>query len=131
MPVPVGEGFSVTQRQDIDRAVKDAERASGRHFSVHVGRCDGPSRAYAEQLHAQLPHPDDSILVQVDPEGRTLEIVTGPEVTRTLSNRTVAVAAVTMQSAFETGDIARGLVNGVQQLGELARVPKSLHTDTP
>jgi uncharacterized membrane protein YgcG len=70
-------------------------------------------------------------LVQVDPEHRTLEIVTGDAVRSVVSNRTAGLVAVTMQSAFAGGELARGLADGLRQLGQLARIPKSLHTDTP
>ena len=36
-----------------------------------------------------------------------------------------------MQTAFAGGDLARGLIAGVQQMAQLSRVPRSLHTDTP
>jgi uncharacterized membrane protein YgcG len=129
--VPGGEAFTDAQRLEISRAVSEAQRDSGWQIAVEVGSCADDPRAYAERLHATLPDPTRSILVQVDPERRTLEIVTGALVRRVLSNRTAALVAVTMQSAFAGGDLTRGLVAGVRQLGQLARTPRSLHTDTP
>lgn len=109
----------------------DAERMSGRTFSVHVGRSEGPSREYAESLHASLDDPANSILIHVDPAGRTLEIVTGSHVRRSVTNGQAALAAINMQTAFATGDLTRGLLAGLQQLGGLAKPVESLHTDTP
>jgi len=71
------------------------------------------------------------VLIQVDPERRTLEIVTGDVVRRTVRHRAAALVAVTMQSAFAGGDLTRGLLAGIRQLAQLSRTPKSLHTDTP
>ena len=129
--MPAGEAFTETQREEIRRAVAEAERVSGWTFGVEVGPAEGSARAYAERLHARLPDPDRSILVQVDPERRTLEIVTGAAVLRVLDNRGAALASLTMQTAFAGGDLTAGLTNGLQQLAQLARAPKSLHTDTP
>lgn len=129
--MPVGEVFTEAQRHEINRVVAEAERVSGWTYSVHVGPAEGSSRAFAEAMHAELPDPARCILVQVDPQQRTLEIVTGADVARVLDNRGAALVAVTMQSAFSTGDLARGLLNGLQQLSQLARAPRSLHTDTP
>jgi hypothetical protein len=126
-----GEAFTDAQRQDINRAVAEAEKVSGWTVCVYLGATDVDGRGYAEAMHAQLPNPGASILVQVDPERRTLEIVSGAQVRRHLDNRSAALAAVTMQSAFAAGDLARGLVIGLQQIAELARVPRNLHTDTP
>jgi uncharacterized membrane protein YgcG len=129
--VPAGEAFTPAQRLEISRAVTEAQRESGWQFAVEVGPSEGEPRAYAERLHATLPDPSRSILVQVDPEHRTLEIVTGDAVRSVVSNRTAGLVAVTMQSAFAGGELARGLADGLRQLGQLARIPKSLHTDTP
>jgi uncharacterized membrane protein YgcG len=129
--VPGGDAFTAAQRMEINRALDEAHRVSGWVFAVEVGPSNGGSRDYAETLHGRLPAPARSVLVAVDPERRTLEIVTGSAVRRILDNRSVALAALTMQSAFAGGDLARGLVAGLQQLAQLARQPKSLHLDTP
>lgn len=129
--VPVGEAFTLAQRQEIERTVAEAERVSGWTVAVEIGASDTDTRGYAASLHARLPDPAGSILVQVDPERRTLEIVTGRAVRRVVDNRAAALVAVTMQSAFAGGDLTRGLVSGIRQLAQLAQTPKSLHTDTP
>lgn len=129
--MPVGEVFTEAQRHDIQRVIAEAQRVSGWTYSVHVGPAEGEGRAFAEALHAELPDPAQCILVQVDPQQRTIEIVTGPDAARVFDNRAAALVAVTMQSFFSAGDLAGGLVNGVQQMSQLARAPRSLHTDTP
>lgn len=131
MRVSGGEAFSPAQRLEIERAVRDAERLSGRAFSVHVGPSEGQPRRTAENLHASLADPPNSILVHVDPQLRDLEIVTGSSVRAQLTNRQAALAALSMQTAFAAGDLTRGLLAGLQQLAELSRAPVSLHTDTP
>jgi uncharacterized membrane protein YgcG len=126
-----GEAFSPYQREEIERAVREAERLSGRAFSVHVGPSEGDPRHTAERLHAALANPAESILIHVDPQLRDLEIVTGSAVRTQLTNRQAALAALGMQTAFAAGDLTRGLLSGLQQLAELSRAPVSLHTDTP
>ncbi len=127
----VGEAFTPLQRDEIAKAIRDAEKLSGRTFSVHVGPSDGDPRQRAERLHAALAAPANSILIHVDPQVRSLDIVTGAAVRTQLGNRQAALAAITMQSAFTAGDLARGLLAGLQLLAELARPPATLHTDTP
>jgi Domain of unknown function (DUF5130) len=131
VPVSDGEAFSPSQRDEIARAVREAEKLSGRSFSVHVGPSEGDPRGTAEGLHAALPDPAESILIHVDPHLRDLEIVTGSAVRTQLTNRQAALAALGMQTAFATGDLTRGLLSGLQQLAELSRPPATLHTDTP
>ena len=129
--MPAGDAFTADQLREIDRAVQEAERISGREFSVHVGHVGDDSRRAAERLHSLLPHPDNSVLIQVDPVTRTLEIVTGTLVQQGLSNRQAALAAISMQTSFAAGDLARGLRAGLQQLAESTTPVASLHTDTP
>lgn len=129
--MPTGDAFTAVQRQEISKAIADAERVSGRTFSVHVGPSDAQPREYAERLHAELVDPSTSVLIHVDPARRVLEIVTGSHVRRSLSNGQAALAAINMQTAFATGDLTRGLMAGLQQLAPLAKPTAALHTDTP
>jgi len=126
--VPAGDSFTPSQREWIKRAVRNADTASGLTFSVFVGVSEEDSRAYAERLHKSLIDPDHSILVMCDPEFRRLEIVTGKDARRVLSDLECRLAAAAMQTSFAGGDIVGGLAAGIQQLGEAARQPRTLHT---
>jgi uncharacterized membrane protein YgcG len=129
--VPAGDSFTPSQREWIKRAVRNAETASGLTFSVFVGVSEEDSRAYAERLHKSLTDPDHSILVMCDPEFRRLEIVTGKDARRVLSDLECRLAAAAMQTSFAGGDIVGGLAAGIQQLGEAARQPRMLHASRP
>ena len=131
MRVPAGEAFSHAQRDQIARALRNAETVSDYHFSVFVGASEGETRPFAERLHATLAEPERSVLVHVDPAARRLEIVTGSEVAQVLDDGEVGLAALSMQAAFAAGDLVGGICAGVQQLGEHAQRPRALHTDTP
>ena len=122
-----GEAFSSPDRQAIDRAIRDAETVSRLEFSVYVGRAEGETRPFAERLHGALVAPSRSVLVLVDPAARLLEIVTGAEARRVLSDAEVELAALTMQSAFTAGDLVGGITRGVQQLADHARKPQPRH----
>ena len=125
--VPAGDSFTPSQLEWIKRAVRNAETISGLTFSVFIGVSEEDSRAYAERLHKALTDPDHSVLVMCDVEFRKLEIVTGIETRRVLSDLECRLAAAAMQTSFAGGDIVGGLTIGVQQLGEAARQPKTLH----
>lgn len=129
--VPPGDGFSASNRKEIESAIDAAENSCGFCFTVHVGPGGSSDRRYAERVHAELADPAHSVLVHVDPQARRLDIVTGSLVKTALPNRLVALAAVTMETSFSNGDLVGGLIAGLQQMGELARRPESLHTDTP
>jgi uncharacterized membrane protein YgcG len=124
-----GEGFTATERHEIDKAIRDAETLCRYEFSVYVGRSDGESRPFAERLHAALVAPERSVLVLVDPSAKLLEIVTGSEARRDLDDAEVRLATLTMQSAFAAGDLVGGITRGLFQLAEHARRPELRHSE--
>ena len=129
--VQQSDAFTVDQRRSIQRAVDYAEQASGLRFSVYVGACHGRARAHAEHLHRALPEADTSVLVLVDPGTREVEIVVGAQAQQRVDEQSAALAVLAMQSAFGAGNLAGGIVAGLQLLGDHARRPASLHTDSP
>ena len=125
--MPVGE-FNSAERFQVEEAIRQAEQDSRFEFSVFVGRCGEEPRAFAPQLHNKLVAPARSILIMLDPAARVLEIVTGGEVRRTLTDREVELASLQMQSYFASGDLVGGLRRGIQMLAEHARTPRTLHS---
>ena len=126
MRVVAGE-FSPRERHELDRVIRAAEQASRCEFSVFVGATDGDPTAFARRLHASLVAPAVSVLVMVDPAQRALEVVTGSDVRRHLSDGEVEIAVLHMKSAFAEGDLVGGLKRGVAMLAEHARAPQTLH----
>jgi uncharacterized membrane protein YgcG len=127
VPVPGGEGFTAAERQQIDKAIRAAEVESRFEFSVYVGPADEDTRAFAEGLHAALVAPARSVLVMVDPVAKALEVVTGEQARRELDDNEVRLALADMQTDFATGDLASGIVRGVNRLAAHARGPRTLH----
>jgi hypothetical protein len=56
----------------------------------------------------------------VSPGDRLLEIVTGKESARRLSDRACALAALSMTTSFAGGDLTGGVVTGLRMLSESA-----------
>ncbi|MGC4109273.1 MAG: DUF5130 family protein [Nocardioides sp.] len=121
--------FTAAQRASLDQAIRAAEQVSRCEFSVFVGTADGEARAFAERLHASLSTPARSVLVMVDPASRVLEVVTGSEVRRVLSDQDVRLAVLEMRSEFAGGDLVRGLRRGMGMLAMGARAPRTLHAE--
>ncbi len=131
-PVPAGDAFTARQQDDVARSIRIAGQQAHLPVSVYVGALEGDSRSSAQQLHAALgAEAARSVLVAVDPASRRIEIVTGTEAHRRLDDRAAGLAALTMTTAFQAGDLAGGISSGVLALAEHARTPPSLHTDQP
>ncbi len=67
------------------------------------------------------------MLVLCDPKQRALEIITGAEARRSLTDGECQLAAASMQSNFVAGDLIGGLAHGLAQLGGYARKARILH----
>ncbi|HTR69081.1 MAG TPA: DUF5130 family protein [Mycobacteriales bacterium] len=122
--VPSGDGFTDAQMRDIERVVSAASERTGLNFSLYIGGADGDIRDAAEKLHASLgDKASRSVLVVLDPGDRLLEIVTGEESARRLSDRACALAALSMTTAFAGGALTNGIVTGMLMLAEAAGEP--------
>ena len=126
--MPVGE-FNSAERFQVEEAIRQAELVSRYEFSVFVGRSGADARAFATQLHNRLVAPARSVLIMLDPAARVLEIVTGGDVRRTLTDQEVELATLQMQASFATGDLVGGLRRGILMLADHARAPQTLHAD--
>jgi len=124
--VAAGE-LSSRDRAELDKAIRSAEQECRFEFSLFVGSAQGDSRVYAERLHGSLVAPGRSVLVLVDRTARVIEVVTGSEVRRHLSDREVELSVFAMQSAFAAGDFVGGLKHGLAMLAEHARPQNTLH----
>lgn len=108
--------FNTRQLLRLDEALRVADRSTGLTFSVYIGDLDEPVRGHAEKLHAQLADPDRSVLVAVSPNQRALEIVTGAVARKRILDREAKLAALSMVAAFGGGDLAGGVISGLDQL---------------
>lgn len=110
------------QQAALDATIRAAEQHCRAEISVFVGPIEGQDpRRFATSLHNTLVLPARSILVMVDPTLRAVEVVTGGEVRRNLTDAEAALAIEEMTRSFADGDLAGGLVRGVRLLAEHAR----------
>ncbi|MTK04370.1 DUF5130 family protein [Micromonospora sp. CP22] len=112
--------FSTRQLLRIDEALRLADRTTGLVFSVYVGGLDEPIREHAERLHRQLAEPDLSVLIAISPNQRQLEIVTGRYARKRVPDTYAKIAALSMVAAFGGGDLAGGIIQGLDQLSRYA-----------
>jgi uncharacterized membrane protein YgcG len=122
--VPSGEAFTNDQISDIERVIVTANGETALQFSVYVGGAEGDIRDAAEKLHARFGAAARLvILLVVSPGDRLLEIVTGEESGRRLSDRACALAALSMTTSFAGGDLTGGILTGIRMLAEAAGKP--------
>lgn len=112
--------FTTPQLLRLDHTLRHADEVTGLTFSVYVGELDEPTRSTAEQMLHRMADPAHSVLIAVSPNQRVVEVVTGAQARRRVSDRECSHAAKSMTAAFNGGDLAGGLVIGVAQLADHA-----------
>ena len=61
-----------------------------------------------------------AVLIAVSPNQRILEIITGSDARKRISDRDAKLAALSMAAAFAGGDLAGGVLAGLDQLASHA-----------
>lgn len=112
--------FTTRQLLRLDEALRMADEQTGLTFSVYLGDLEEPVRQHAERMHKQLDGADRAVLIAVSPNQRVLEIVTGNEARKRISDRDAKLAALSMAAAFAGGDLAGGVLSGLDQLASHA-----------
>lgn len=118
--VASGDSLTTRDRQAIDTAIRSAEIACRYEFSVYVGAAGEQPGAFARRLHAALVAPTKSVMMVVDPSARVLEIVTGAEARRELTDEEVQLTVAEMKTVFAEGDLSSGIVRGIAMLAQHA-----------
>jgi hypothetical protein len=121
-PLPPTVPFSPVQLARLDEAILLSSRSTGLDFSIYLGELGEDSRTKAEALHASTgaPAASDMVLIAVSPGQRVVEIVTGDESHRRLSDRACKLAVMGMVASFKEGDLIGGLVSALRMLTDQA-----------
>jgi hypothetical protein len=117
-------------RRDLTRSVKLAREISGLAFGAFIGKLpEGRDSAIAR--HAQLPAAESAILVAVDPDARTIDIITGKDAHIFLDDRSCEFATLAFVSCAGAGDIVGGVREALVVMAEHARAPKVYNLEEP
>jgi len=112
--------FTPAQLSMLDEALTLATRSTGLQFTVYLGRLGPDSRSAAEALHASTSDPGQSVLVAASPGERVVEVVTGEQSSRRLTNNGCRLAVMAMVASFKEGDLIGGLVSGLRMMADQA-----------
>lgn len=121
---PKGDADSPLSRPDLellDDVILEAERATGLRFAAYIGALGNDTRAGAESLLLSLEHEAPmAVLLAVSPAQRVVEVVTGSEASRRISERSARLAVLSVVSSCGLGEVGTGVVNGLRILADQA-----------
>lgn len=111
--------FSRSELVSLDYALAGANRHPGRSVSVYLGDLGPDPQARAEELLDALGElAAEAVLVAVSPGQRVVEVITGPEARRYVSDHSCKLAVRSMVASFGHGDLVGGLIKGLRMLSE-------------
>ncbi|MEO6121096.1 MAG: DUF5130 family protein [Acidimicrobiales bacterium] len=121
---PVGAGspkLTRRGRQAVSDAVAVAEASTGLQICVYLGRAGVDARARAEELFTSAGLAvRPAVLILVAPREHRVEVVTAATARERVTDDDAALAVGAMTGRFASGDLAGGIVAGVQRLAEAA-----------
>lgn len=124
--------FTPVQLARLDETITVATHATGIDFSIYLGDLGRDSRSRAEELHASIGPvaASDALLIAVSPGQRVVEVVTGDEAHRRVSDRACKLAVMAMVASFKESDLIGGLISALRMLTEQAgSPPRHVHPD--
>lgn len=121
---PAGEAntaLTAVQLELLDDVIREAELFTGLRFSVYLGDLGENTRATADSLLSGLAADAPSaVLLAVSPGQRAVEVVTGAEAGRRITDRAARLAVLAVVASCSDGDIPGALVTGVRILADQA-----------
>ncbi len=123
-PTPaVREPLTSSQREFLDDVIYRAELSTGLRFSVYLGDLGENTRATADNLLSGLGvDAPSAVLLAVSPGQHVVEVVTGTEAVRRVSDRAARLAVLAVVASCSEGDLPGALATGVRILADQAGI---------
>jgi hypothetical protein len=118
------------ERGELQHIVDVAREICGLSFGIMIGALPNGVASLREQL-MRRSDPDASVMIGVDPNGRSLVVVTGAYAQSRVNDHACAQAVLAMQRTMADGDLVSALRDGVFLLAEHARAPHTAHLGEP
>jgi hypothetical protein len=113
--------LTTTQLELLDDVLREAERFTGLRFSAYLGDLGSNPGASAQNLLAGLgADAPAAVLLAISPGQRVVEVATGGEAARRVTDRAAKLAVLAVQSSCGDGDIPGALVTGIRILADQA-----------
>jgi hypothetical protein len=114
--VSVHYPFPVKDLVVLDDALKYGSRAAKARFAVYIGDLGVDTAATAREILAQVPTPDNAVLLAVSPDQHAIEVVYGSEVKGRGIDTVAPLGVSAAASAFREGNLMDGLISAVRVL---------------
>jgi Domain of unknown function (DUF5130) len=114
--VSVHYPFPTSDLVTLDDALKYGTRASKARMAVYIGDLGNDPAVRAREILAQVPTPNDAVLLAVSPNQRAIEVVYGAGVKGRGAESAAPLGVAAAASAFKEGNLMDGLISAVRVL---------------
>jgi hypothetical protein len=111
--VSVHYPFSTMDLVTLDDALTYGTRTSKARMAVYIGDLGDDTAARARELLADVPTPNDAVLLAVSPNRRAIEVVYGAGVKGRGAEAAAPLGVAAAASALSEGNLMDGLISAV------------------
>ena len=108
--------FPTSDLVTLDDALTYGSRGSKARMAVYIGDLGEDTAARAREILAQVPTPNDAVLLAVSPNQRAIEVVYGAGVKGRGAESAAPLGVAAAASAFKDGNLMDGLISAVRVL---------------
>jgi Domain of unknown function (DUF5130) len=112
--VSVHYPFPINDLVTLDDALTYGSRAAGARFAVYIGELGSDTAARAREILANVPTPNDAVLIAVSPNQHAIEVVYGSQVRGRGAESAAPLGVAAAASAFKDGKLIDGLVSAIR-----------------
>ncbi|AQT79401.1 DUF5130 domain-containing protein [Mycolicibacterium litorale] len=106
--------FPIKQLVELDDALKYGSRQAKARFAVYIGDLGSDTAARAREILAEVPTPNNAVLLAVSPDQRAIEVVYGTDLRGRGAESAAPLGVSAAASAFKEGNLIDGLVSAVR-----------------
>ena len=108
--------FPTTDLVTLDDALTYGTRASKARMAVYIGDLGNDTAARAREILADVPTPNDAVLLAVSPNQRAIEVVYGEGVKGRGAESAAPLGVAAAAASFKDGNLIDGLISAVRVL---------------
>ncbi len=106
--------FPPTQLMTLDDTLTYASRQSKARFAVYIGDLGGDTAGRARQILADVPTPNNAVLLAVSPDQRSIEVVYGADVQGRGAELAAPLGVSAAAAGIRAGNLIDGLISAVR-----------------
>ncbi len=106
--------FPIKDLVALDDALTYGSRAAKARFAVYIGDLGDDAAVRAREILAEVPTPNDAVLVAVSPDQRAIEVVYGSGVRGRGAESAAPLGVAAAAAALADGNLIDGLISAVR-----------------